>query len=231
MQKLIQGLHQFQRDIFGPRKGFFEKLAKGQNPDTLFITCADSRINPNLITQTGPGDLFIVRNVGNMVAPYNPGQLANAEAAAIEYAVDALKVKDIVICGHSHCGAMKAVIGQADVSELPSVAAWLKHADATRRIIQQNYQHLQGNALLTAAVQENVLVQLDQLRTLPTVAAALSRKAIQLHAWVYKIESGEVFHYDPDDRQYLPLGEGTPNPELRAAAAAAVSSTAEMVSP
>lgn len=201
MQKLIQGLHQFQKDIFGPRKSFFEKLATGQSPETLFITCSDSRVNPNLITQTGPGDLFIVRNVGNLIAPHN--HFVSAEGAAIEYAIEALKVKDIVVCGHSNCGAMKAVLDHSHTAEMPSVASWLGHAEATRRIMKQNYAHLSGTALVTATAQENVLVQLDHLRTLPPVAAALSRNRVRLHGWVYKIETGEVFAYDPEERQFI----------------------------
>lgn len=205
VQKLIQGIHEFQRSIFGPRRSFFEKLAHGQSPETLFITCADSRINPNLITQTQPGDLFIVRNAGNIVSPHNPQSLASAEGAAIEYAVEVLKVKDIIVCGHSHCGAMKAVLDPSQASALPTVAAWLGHAEATRRIMQTSYTHLEGNALLTATAQENVLVQLDHLRTLPSVAAGLVRKSIALHGWVYKLETGDVYAYDPDESQFLPV--------------------------
>ena len=205
MQKLIQGIHEFQRDIFGPRRTFFEKLANGQSPETLLITCADSRINPNLITQTQPGELFIVRNAGNLVAPHNPQALASAEGAAIEYAVEVLKVKDIIVCGHSHCGAMKAVLDPAQVKDLPTVAAWIGHAEATRRIMGSSYTHLEGNALLTATAQENVLVQLDHLRTLPSVASALVKKSVALHGWVCKLETGDVFAYDPDERQFVPL--------------------------
>lgn len=205
MQKLIEGIHEFQKSIFGPRRTFFEKLADGQSPETLFITCADSRINPNLITQTQPGDLFIVRNAGNIIAPHSPLTLASAEGAAVEYAIEVLKVKHIIVCGHSHCGAMKAVLDPSQAQALPSVAAWLGHADATRRIMQSSYTHLEGNALLTATVQENVLVQLDHLRTLPSVAAALVRKAVALHGWVYKLETGDVFAFDPDARQFLPV--------------------------
>jgi carbonic anhydrase len=205
VQKLIQGIHEFQRSIFGPRRGFFEHLANGQSPETLFLTCADSRINPNLITQTQPGDLFIVRNAGNLVAPHNPQALASAEGAAIEYAVEVLKVRSVVVCGHTHCGAMKAVLDPSQTATLPTVAAWLGHADATRHIMRSSYQHLEGDALLTATAQENVLVQLDHLRTLPSVASALVRKAIDLHGWIYKLETGEVFAFDPDERQFAPV--------------------------
>ncbi|MBL8951145.1 MAG: carbonic anhydrase [Myxococcaceae bacterium] len=221
MQKLIDGIHSFQSNIFGQRRGFFEHLAHGQQPEVLFITCADSRINPNLITQTDPGELFIVRNAGNLVAPHNPSALASAEGSAVEYAIDVLKVKHLIICGHSHCGAMKAVLDPDSAKSLPAVSAWLGHADATRRIMQTSYKHLSGDALLTATAQENVLVQLDHLRTLPSVAAALTRPdPIQLHAWVYKLETGQVFAYDRDEKQFLPVvSENGADPALRVPAA------------
>ena len=108
MQKLIRGIHQFQRGAFRPLKGLFEQLAKGQRPETLFITCSDSRIDPSLLTQSQPGDLFILRNAGNIVPPVGPG--GGGGAATIEFAVAALGVKDIIICGHSHCGAMRGLL-------------------------------------------------------------------------------------------------------------------------
>lgn len=207
MQKLIQGIHEFQRSIFRTQRDLFESLARGQAPETLFITCSDSRINPNLITQTQPGELFIIRNAGNIVPPHGPQ--VGGEAATIDYAIAALKVKDIIVCGHTHCGAMKAVINPQDVEGLPRVAAWLSHADATRQIILEHYQHLEGTARVTATVQENVLVQLEHLRTQPLVAAGLAGGRLRLHGWVYKIETGEVFAFDPEQRQFLPVTEAS----------------------
>lgn len=206
MQKLLQGIHTFQRDIFGGQKAMFERLANGQTPETLFITCSDSRINPNLLTQTEPGDLFILRNVGNIVPPH--GASNGSEAAAIEYAVTVLNVRDIVICGHSHCGAMAGILDPSSIEALPSVKGWLTHADATARIVKGTYAHVEGPARLMVAVEENVLVQVEHLRTLPPVAAALSAGTLKVHGWVYKIETGEVFAYDADQAQFLPLKSG-----------------------
>lgn len=206
MQRLIDGIHNFRSDYFSRNRQLFEQLAKGQHPQALFITCSDSRINPNLITQTEPGELFILRNAGNIVPPY--GASVGGEAATVEYAVSVLKVRDIVICGHSQCGAMQGLIGPPNAcAHLPCVEAWLKHAAATRQIVLENYTHLKDNPrdLLTAAVEENVLVQLENLRTHPSVAAALSRGALTLHGWVYKIETGQVFAYDPTAGQFLSL--------------------------
>ena len=205
MQKLIEGIHHFQRESFRPLQGLFEQLAHGQNPETLFITCSDSRIDPNLLTQSQPGDLFIVRNAGNIVPPY--GVASGGEAATIEFAVTALGVKDIILCGHSHCGAMKGLLHPEQITTLPAVAHWLKHAETTRRIMRENYQHLDGDALLTATIEENVLVQLEHLRTLPAVAARLKRGDLHLHGWVYKIETGEVFAYDAEAGQFVPVAQ------------------------
>ena len=207
MQKLVEGIHQFQNDIFSSKQGLFEGLANGQHPLALFITCSDSRINPNLLTQTEPGELFILRNAGNIVPPY--GAVEGGEAATIEYAVSVLGVKDIVICGHSHCGAMGGLLDQSKLTKLPAVRSWLGHADSTHRIIEENYAHItEPAARLTATVEENVLVQLEHLRTHPTVAAALGRDALNVHGWVYKFETGQVFGFDPQQKQFVPV-EGT----------------------
>lgn len=205
MQKLIHGIHQFQQSEFQPLQGLFQQLAKGQTPDTLFITCSDSRIDPNLLTQSRPGDLFILRNAGNIVPPH--GAANGGEAATIEFAVAALGVKDIIICGHSHCGAMQGLLQPEMVKSLPAVASWLSHAETTKRIVTDNYKHLSGLPLLTATIEENVLVQLENLRTLPSVASRLVVGDLKLHGWVYKIETGEVFAFDHATGQFLPLAE------------------------
>jgi carbonic anhydrase len=212
MQKLVKGIHEFQQIAFANQKRLFERLSKGQHPIALFITCSDSRINPNLLTQTDPGELFIMRNAGNIVPPY--GAVRGGEAATIEYAVSVLKVKDIIICGHSHCGAMGAILNPAAAEELPAVKEWLFHAEATARIIKENYTHITNeHARLTAAVEENVLVQLENLRTHPSVVAAMFRGDVKLHGWVYKFETGQVFAYDPEHGQFLSIEEAFGNPE------------------
>lgn len=205
MQRLTQGIHQFQQGTFRPLKNLFENLAKGQTPDTLFITCSDSRIDPNLLTQSKPGDLFILRNAGNIVPPHGAG--TGGEAATIEFAVAGLGVRDIIICGHSHCGAMKGLLNPEQLEPLPTVATWLRHADSTARIVKDNYGHLEGAKLLTATTEENVLVQLENLRTLPVVASRLVKGDLKLHGWMYKIETGEVFAFEPQSGQFVPIAE------------------------
>lgn len=210
MQKLVDGVHHFQKGVFGSQREFFEKLVNGQRPMALFITCSDSRISPNLITQTEPGDLFIMRNAGNIVPSHGAG--ANGgEAATIEFAISVLGIPDIIVCGHTHCGAMKALLGPpARLEDMPATRNWLGNAEATRRIIKDKYVHLEGDRLLTACVEENVLVQLENLRTHPVVAAGMARKQLNLHGWVYKLETGEVFAYDPDEGQFRPLTHRLP---------------------
>ncbi|MCC6491701.1 MAG: carbonic anhydrase [Pirellulales bacterium] len=205
MQKLVAGIHEFQQNIFASQRRMFQRLVDGQKPLALFITCSDSRVNPNLITQTEPGELFILRNAGNIVPPY--GASGCGEAATIEYAVSILGVEDVVVCGHSHCGAMGALLDPEAVKDLPAVRNWLGHAESTARIIKENYDHLTDRtARLTATVEENVLVQLENLRTHPAVAAALSRERLKLHGWVYKFETGQVFSYDAQQHQFTSLG-------------------------
>lgn len=208
MRKLVNGIHHFQSDVFSEQQRLFEKLVEGQSPLALFITCSDSRIDPSLLTQTEPGELFILRNAGNIVPSY--GAVEGGEAATIEYAVNVLGVKDIIICGHSHCGAMGGLLDQSQLEKLPAVRSWLKHAESTHRIVEENYGHItEPAARLTATVEENVLVQLEQLRTHPSVAAALGRKALNLHGWVYKFETGQVFGFDPVECQFLPLQDAS----------------------
>jgi len=205
MRKLVDGIHCFQSGVFGEQKDLFARLSRGQEPDALFITCSDSRVSPTLITQTVPGDLFILRNAGNIVPPYGP--IHGGEAATIEYAIEALAVKDIIICGHTHCGAMKAVLDPTGLDELPAVKGWLTYAEATRRVMKTHYKDLPKEEMLETCIEENVLVQIENLRTHPSVLAALSRGELRLHAWIYEIESGKVMAFDGNTGQYLPVAE------------------------
>ena len=205
MQKLIDGVHYFQNVGFRQQQELFERLAGGQNPEACFITCSDSRIDPNLITNAKPGQLFIVRNAGNVIPCY--GTQNNGELAAVEFAVAVLGVKDIIVCGHTHCGAMKGVLNPDSLASLPTLKSWLSHCDSTAEIIKDHYSHLAGEELYTATAEENVLVQLEHLRTLPIIASRASRGLINLHGWMYKFETGEVFVYDSVVGQFAKLGE------------------------
>ena len=204
MKNIVDGVHGFQSDKFEQDKEFFAGLAAGQSPSALMITCSDSRIDPNALTQTKPGELFVLRTAGNVVPPY--GAVLGGEAATIEYAVAALKIPDIIICGHSHCGAMSGLLTPENLGSLPAVRSYLEHAAATRQIIEENYDGLTDfEAKLKQTVETNVLIQIENLRTHPTVAAAVRRGQVQLHGWVYTFESGEVTAYDPESNEFRQL--------------------------
>ncbi len=200
LQHLIEGVHYFQNVGFKQQKELFERLAGGQNPEACFITCSDSRIDPNLITNASPGQMFIVRNPGNVVPCY--GTANNSAMAAVEFAVAVLEVKDVIVCGHTHCGAMAGLFHPESISNLRSLKEWLIHCDSTCEIIKDHYSHLEGEDLYTVASEENVLVQLEHLRTLPVIASRLSRGLINLHAWMYKIETGEMYVYESTEGQF-----------------------------
>lgn len=193
MIHLLPGLRKFTNEVFPSQQPLFERLSQGQQPHTLMITCSDSRIDPNLVTQTRPGELFIVRNAGNIVPPY--GGSGGGEEAAIEFALEGLRVSNIVVCGHSHCGAMAALVNPEKVASLPSVTSWLKYAQATKRRLEAT----EGDwpPPLSQVVEENVLVQADNLRTHPSVSAALRQGRVRIFGWVYHFETGAVTVYDP----------------------------------
>lgn len=209
MEKIVEGIRQFQSGDYQENEAFFRELAKGQSPQVLFITCADSRIDPNRLTQTKPGEVFVLRTAGNIVPPY--GAVKGGEAATIEYAVCALKIPHIVVCGHSHCGAMSGLLAPENLGALPAVRAYLEHAEATARIVNENYADVTDfDQRLSLAVEENVLVQLENLRTHPTVAAAIGRGETRLHGWVYKFESAEVLAFNPDKKEFVHLEDDSP---------------------
>jgi carbonic anhydrase len=203
MQKLVKGIHSFQRGFFATHRRLFERLAtEGQNPETLFITCSDSRVVPNLITGAPPGDLFIVRNVGNVVPSLS---LPGGTAAAIEYATEVLGVKDVIVCGHTQCGAIDAVLNPEKMDALPSVRRWLAETSKVRELVETRYADLSPEAKAVVAVEENVLAQLEHLREHPSVARRLEAGTLQLSGWVFKIATGQVFDYDPDQGDFVPL--------------------------
>lgn len=203
MEKIIRGVHAFHDDYFCAHQEFFKKLIAAQLPRALFITCSDSRVVPSLITQTEPGELFILRNAGNIIPPY--GASNGGEGATIEYAVTALGVKQLIVCGHTHCGAMGGLLHPEKLSSMPAVASWLKFAETTKRIIDSNYADLDDDHKLVAVIKENVLVQMENLRTHPSIAARLSHGDLKLYAWVYQIETGYIYSYDVTENRYVPL--------------------------
>ena len=202
MEKLINGIVQFQQEPFKSREALFAELANGQSPEVLFITCADSRIDPNLVTQSEPGELFICRNAGNIVPPH--AKVAGGVTASIEYAVAVLGVKHIIVCGHTDCGAMKGALNPQGLQELPHVHNWLNHSKAAVEVVKAKCGRTTVEELLMMT-EENVLLQLQHLRTHPTVAARLANDEVSLHGWVYHIENGMVSCYDESQQSFVPV--------------------------
>jgi carbonic anhydrase len=208
MRQLLQGVQIFQHRVFPGCRRKFEKLAAGQSPSTLFITCSDSRIVPEMLTQTEPGELFVLRNAGNLVPPWTADH--TGEAATIEYAVKVLKVRDVVVCGHSHCGAMNGLLNPESLADLPAVSRWLTHAQQTLEEVTNLPLDGEGSDaaddLLTTAVKCNVIVQLAHLRTYPAIAEAEARGELQLHGWYYRFETGETFELEGASRLFVSVG-------------------------
>ncbi len=207
MDKLVKGFLKFRTEVFSKKKEFFTRLSENQAPRALFITCSDSRVDPTLLTQTDPGELFILRNAGNMVPPY--GSMQGGSTATIEYAMAVLKVPHIIVCGHTDCAVMKALLNPEEVSDLPAFREWVGQAETTRRLMHEHYTDLTGNDRLIKTTQENVRSQLDHLRTHPSVALLLRKKQVDLHGWVYSISTGDVWVYDFEFEQFTSLLDET----------------------
>ncbi|WP_328315234.1 carbonic anhydrase [Streptomyces sp. NBC_00442] len=186
MHDLAEGVARFQRDVFPAKTDLFARLAGAHRPGTLFIGCSDARVVPELITQSEPGELFVIRTAGNLVPAYTPGP--DGVAASIEYAVSVLGVGDVVVCGHSACGAMTALAEHHDLATMPAIADWLRHADAAPA-------HAAATDL-AALVRGNVRAQLANLATHPSVARALTERRLTLHGWVYDIPTGRIEELD-----------------------------------
>ncbi|MFE1776132.1 carbonic anhydrase [Streptomyces sp. NPDC059008] len=200
MQDLTEGVARFQRDVHPAKAELFAHLATTHRPTTLFIGCSDARVVPELITQSEPGELFVIRTAGNLVPAHTPGP--DGVAAGIEYAVAVLGVRDIVVCGHSACGAMTALAERHDLAATPAVADWLRHADAARA--RASASAAEGE--VSALVRENVRAQLANLATHPSVARALARHTLTLSGWVYDIPTGTVEEVDAAGRAPVPVG-------------------------
>jgi carbonic anhydrase len=204
MRDIIAGFVRFQKEVFPAHRELFKELATSQTPTALFISCSDSRMVPELVTQREPGDLFVIRNAGNIVPSFGPEP--GGVSATVEFAVAALKVSDIVICGHSDCGAMKAIATCACLDTMPAVKSWLRYSDAAR-MINEAQPHADERSRVDGMVRANVVAQLNNLRTHPSVSLALAQGALTLHGWVYDIETGSIEALDTDTGRFVPLAE------------------------
>lgn len=201
---LHQGVRRFHTDVFLENRQQYERAAKEpQRPHTLFITCADSRIEPGALTQAGPGDIFVARNIGNVVPAY--GEMLGGVSAVIEYSVMALKVSQIVVCGHSDCGAMKGLLDRESLSGMPTVDRWLHNAEAALSIVKARNPNADYSETLRKLIDENVLLQLTHLRTHPSVAGRVAEGSLALYGWVYEIGKGVVKEYEPETNEFAAI--------------------------
>jgi len=208
---LIGRVFDFEKSVFPSRNDLYAKLAaNGQSPKALMISCADSRVVPELLLQADPGDLFVCRNAGNIVPPFATQN--GGVSSTVEYAVAALGVRDIIVCGHSDCGAMKALMNPELLEGMPNVAAWLRHSHAAECVVRAGYGVLGKDEKVRAASLENVVVQLAHLRTHPVVAAGIARGEISLHGWFVDIHEGQMLGLDGVTGRFLPLRADRPLP-------------------
>jgi carbonic anhydrase len=205
LDRLKAGIRRFRTEIYPAQAETYEKAAREpQRPATLIVTCADSRIDPELITQSGPGDLFVTRNIGNLVPAY--GEMLGGVSAVVEYAVSALKVKHVVVCGHTDCGAMKALLKPESMDSMPTVKTWLRNAQAALSVADSlAVPNETPSDRLKRLTEENVLLQLQHLRTHPSVAGAMAREELTISGWVYDIATGEIRISENGDRVFQPL--------------------------
>lgn len=211
MDNVLERAARFKGTVFPEQSALYRRLASdGQNPKALMISCADSRVVPEIITQASPGDLFVCRNAGNIVPPF--AQANGGVSSAVEYAVVALGVRDIVVCGHSDCGAMKAFRNPPALEAMPNVAAWLRHSHAAHSVVCSAYHGLDDVAAARATAMENVVVQINHLRTHPSVASALARGELTLHGWFFDIETGDILALDGGSGRFVLVDQGAAMP-------------------
>ncbi|AQS51390.1 carbonic anhydrase [Paenalcaligenes hominis] len=204
MKEIIEGFLKFQKEAYPQREHLFKNLATNQNPRALFISCSDSRLVPELVTQREPGELFVIRNAGNIVPSYGPEP--GGVSASVEYAVSKLGVRDLVICGHSDCGAMTAIAACQCLDHMPAVKHWLRYADSAR-LVNEARPHANEQERIASMVRENVVAQLANVQTHPSVRLALAENKLSLHGWVFDIESGTIEAYDGATRRFVALSQ------------------------
>ncbi len=210
--RLEEGVRRFQTEVFPEQAEMFAQVAsEKQSPHTLFITCADSRIDPIAITSSSTGEIFVARNIGNMVPAY--GEMLGGVSAVIEFAVNSLGVRHIVICGHSHCGAMQALLDPSSVATMPTVKSWLHNAHAALSVAETMHDqsaHQTEHALIDILTEQNVLLQMQHLKTHPSVAGAIAKRHVAISSWIYNIGTGEVRVAQDGQQSFKPIGIESP---------------------
>lgn len=204
MEHIFRGVERFQNDVFPKERALYESLANRQEPLALMVACSDSRVDPNHITQTKPGELFVCRNAGNIVPPW--GAEPGGVSATIEYGVMVLNVEAIIVCGHSDCGAMKALMDHRNVEGLPAVSKWLHNAERARAVVEHLLPDADPHERLRVMTEQNVMAQIDHLRTHPSVAARMASGKLQLLGLVFDIGAGQVRWFNGSGK-FVPSSE------------------------
>lgn len=207
MKKLIQGIVDFRKNLTEESRALFAKLALGQKPDTLFIACSDSRVVPNLFASTNPGDLFVLRNIGNLVPPVSTSCYENSAAAVIEFSIFSLNVSDIIVCGHSECGAMQALAKGIDTLCCPHLESWLKFGE-------ESLNKVRNGLTLNSSLSEhnqislvNVLQQVEHITSYPFIRERLEKKQLRVHGWWFDIAQADVYCYEQELNQFVLIDE------------------------
>ena len=213
LQQLKEGVQRFQADVYPQQAEIFAQAAsEKQSPHTLFITCADSRIDPIAITSSSTGEIFVARNIGNMVPAY--GEMLGGVSAVIEFAVSSLGVRHIVICGHTHCGAMQGLLDPESIAKMPTVKTWLHNAHAALRVAESLHEQAINTPadrdLIDILTEQNVLLQIQHLKTHPSVAGAIAKRELTISGWIYSIGTGEVRVASDGDVSFTPIGIAIP---------------------
>ena len=205
LANILDGVRKFQAEIYPAQRKMFEGLKSGQQPMAMFITCADSRVVPNLITQTGPGDFFIERNPGNLVPPY--GNFIGGVSAGVEYAMLVLKVPLVIVCGHTDCGVIKGLLQPEQVQGLPAVQEWMRHASESRHRILRDHSEAMEQEKLRLITEYNVLAQIENLKSHPSVQSRLLSSEVEIQGWVYDIGDGSIWAVNSESGRFARIGE------------------------
>jgi carbonic anhydrase len=207
MKKLIQGIVEFRKGLTEESRELFAKLALGQKPDTLFIGCSDSRVVPNLFASTNPGDLFVLRNIGNLVPPIDAPLQDNSASAAIEFAINSLNVSDIIVCGHSECGAMQALLQGIDPLACPHLECWLKYGQEALNKVKRGEKITEKLSEHNQLSQINVLQQMEHIHSYSFIQERLKKKTLRIHGWWFDIAHADVYCYEKSIHQFVLIDE------------------------
>lgn len=211
MKKLVKGILEFRKKVLPSYRQTFSHLALEQKPDALFVACSDSRVVPNLFASTDPGDLFVVRNVGNLVPACDsqrPDKPQGSAAAALEFSVERLKVRNVIVCGHSECGAMEALLHGSHVKGLPHLQDWLRHGDATVKKFKKTVMTDPKLSEVNRLSQLNVLMQLEHIQSYPFVRRKVESGELMLHGWWFDITQADVYAFEPEEDRFVLVEEG-----------------------